>query len=129
MNWDSIGAIGAIGEIVSAVAVVVSILYLSIQIRSNTKATKASASFDATHSWALSNEQMPLFSDEMIEVFHKTYDQNAAHSDFSTVENIRALAHHRALLQKLEGQYFLYKYGYLDPGVWAKRSKWAHGLI
>jgi hypothetical protein len=52
MNWD---AIGAAGEILGALAVVVSIGYLSIQIRSNTRATRASAGFDAMHSWADSN--------------------------------------------------------------------------
>ena len=34
MNWD---AIGAIGEIVGAIAVVVSLAYLAVQIRQNTK--------------------------------------------------------------------------------------------
>ena len=51
---------GAIGEVVAAIAVVVSIVYLAAQIRSNTRATKASASFDATHSWATLNEQANL---------------------------------------------------------------------
>ncbi|MFT4817092.1 MAG: hypothetical protein ACI80L_001405 [Pseudohongiellaceae bacterium] len=126
MNWD---AIGAIGETISALAVVVSILYLSIQIRSNTRATKASASFDATHSWATSNEQVPQFSDELLGAFSKSYDSAINESDFSEIENIRLGAHNRALFQKLEGQYYLYKYGYLEPSVWKKRSEWAHGLI
>ncbi len=53
MNWE---AIGAAGEILGALAVVASIVYLSSQIRSNTRATKASAGFEAAHSWAISNE-------------------------------------------------------------------------
>ncbi len=40
MNWE---AIGAVGEIIGAIAVVVSLIYLSIQIRAGTKATKAGA--------------------------------------------------------------------------------------
>ena len=126
MNWD---AIGAIGETVSAVAVVVSILYLAVQIRSNTRATKASASFDATHSWATSNEQVPQFSDELLEAFRKTYDPNCDPKGFTDIENIRIGAHNRALFQKLEGQYYLFKFGYLALGVWEKRSAWANGLI
>jgi len=40
MNWD---AIGAIGEIISALAVLVTLVYLAIQIRQNTAAVRASA--------------------------------------------------------------------------------------
>jgi hypothetical protein len=39
MNWE---ALGAIGEIVGAVAVVVTIAYLAVQIRQNTRAVKSS---------------------------------------------------------------------------------------
>ena len=40
MNWE---AIGAGGEIVGALAVFLTLAYLSIQIRQNTKAVRASA--------------------------------------------------------------------------------------
>ena len=40
MNWD---AIGAIGEVVGAVAVFITLVYLSLQIRQNTRSVKASA--------------------------------------------------------------------------------------
>jgi hypothetical protein len=126
MNWE---AIGAIGEILGALAVVVSILYLSIQIRSNTRATKASASFDATHSWALSNEQAHGMSAEDIADLNASYDINANPNVLSEVGRFRVEAFHRALFQKLEGQYFLYKFGYLEPDLWEKRSAWAHGVI
>ena len=38
MNWD---AIGAVGEIIGAIAVVVSLMYLAIQIRTSSKLAKA----------------------------------------------------------------------------------------
>jgi len=37
MNWE---ALGAIGEIVGAVAVVVTLVYLAVQIRQNTRSAK-----------------------------------------------------------------------------------------
>lgn len=40
MNWD---AVGAIGEIVGAVAVLITFIYLSVQIRQNTKAVRSTA--------------------------------------------------------------------------------------
>jgi len=49
MNWD---AIGAVGEVVGATAVVVSIVYLSIQIRQNTRTTKLRVEKDIATEWA-----------------------------------------------------------------------------
>jgi len=40
MNWE---AIGAIGEIAGAIGVVVTLAYLSVQLRQNTKASRLSA--------------------------------------------------------------------------------------
>ena len=40
MNWE---AIGAIGEIIGAIAVFLSLIYLALQIRSNTNVEKAAA--------------------------------------------------------------------------------------
>ncbi|MGI9324326.1 MAG: hypothetical protein ACR2PZ_03835 [Pseudomonadales bacterium] len=48
MNWD---AIEAIGEVVGAVAVVLTLIYLSVQLRQNTRSSKLAALqgfFDAT---------------------------------------------------------------------------------
>ena len=40
MNWE---AIGAVGETVGALAVLVTLVYLAMQIRQNTKAVQAAA--------------------------------------------------------------------------------------
>lgn len=44
MNWD---AAGALAEIIGAVAVVISLVYLAIQVRQNTAAVAAQAAHDA----------------------------------------------------------------------------------
>ncbi len=126
MNWD---AIGAIAEIAGALAVVVSIVYLAIQIRSNTQATKASASFDATHSWSEFNNSILHASDEIIGINLKAYRPDSKASDFTDAEYWRLSALHRTIFQSLEGQYYLYKYGYLEPGVWKSRSEVARGIL
>ena len=126
MDWE---AIGAVGEIIGAIAVVVSIVYLSTQIRSNTRATKASAGFEAAHSWASTNEVVlgldPGFKAKTIE----SYSPNSTWNDFTPEERLDISILHRTLFQKLEGQYYMLKYGFLDEGIWAKRSKWAASLI
>jgi hypothetical protein len=40
MNWD---AVGAVGEIVGALAVLITLIYLSVQIRQNTKVARSAA--------------------------------------------------------------------------------------
>ena len=78
MNWD---ALGAIGEIVGAVAVVVTLAYLAVQIRQNTKAVKATSHHAITDSfnsisvliaqdpkvgrlWRLGNEDLSNLTDD-----------------------------------------------------------------
>jgi hypothetical protein len=121
--------LGAIGEVVGAIAVIVSILYLSIQVRANARAMKATASFDATHSWATLNEQLFHLEDPIIEAAIKSYEGTDSWDDFTPVMRTRLGIMHRALFQKLEGQFYLHAHGFLEPDVWAKRSSWAAGLI
>ncbi len=126
MNWE---AIGAIGEVVGAIAVVVSIIYLAVQIRSNTKTMRANAGFEATHSWANSNEAMGHFSDDQLMTIMRTFDSTESWEDFSEIERVRVSVSFRALFQKLEGQYYLYRYKTLDEGIWKNRAMFAAGLL
>jgi hypothetical protein len=126
MNWD---AIAAIGEIVGAFAVVVSIGYLSIQIRSNTRAMKASGGFDATHSWADINQAAVNWDPKMKSNMVRAMATDSRWDDFAAEDRFDITLAHRALFQKLEGQYFLYKYDFLEHGLWKKRGAWAASLI
>jgi hypothetical protein len=117
-----------IAEIAAAIAVIISLVYLAIQVRSNTKALKASASFEATHSWANTNEAI-LGDEKLIQLAIKAYDPKTLPDGLSDVERARMALVHRALFQKLEGQYYLHKYGYLEPEIWKMRRDWASGLV
>jgi hypothetical protein len=125
MDWD---AIGAIGEIIGALAVVLSIAYLAIQVNTNTRAIRSEAGFAATHSWAETNEKLFSMSDDQIINVNRAYGGSRWES-FSEVERGRMGLMMRVLFQKLEGQYFLFKYGNLDAGLWEARSSWAAGII
>ena len=126
MNWD---AIGAISEVIGAIAVVVSIIYLAVQISTNTKTMRANAGFDATHSWANLNEMMAAFPDDQLKAILRTYNSNESWDDFSELERIRISLTIRALFQKLEGQYYLYRYKTLDEDIWKNRAMFAAGLL
>jgi hypothetical protein len=125
MGWD---AIGAIGEIIGALAVVLSIAYLAVQVNTNTRAIRSEAGFAATHSWAEANEELLSLPDDQITNMTRAYG-GSGWENFSEVERARMGLIMRVLIQKLEGQYFLFKYGNLDAGLWESRSSWAAGVI
>lgn len=137
MNWESIGVIA---EVVGAVAVVVSLVYLAIQVRSNTRALRAGSSFDTAHSWATFNEQLVSMlagdsefqsggESRLVRIGAQFYGAESKADDLTDTERVLMSYMHRALFQKLEGQYFLYKLGYLDEPIWQARRDWARGII
>ena len=67
MNWD---AIGAVGEIVGALAVFLTLAYLAIQIRQNTKAVQASG-IDSSISTVSVARQSIYESDGLSEIYLK----------------------------------------------------------
>ncbi len=102
----------------------------SEQIKANTRSIKASAAFEGTHSWASTNEMIVAdLSDEFLLMAISTYDPGKTWNDFSEVHRARVTLSQRALFQKLEGLYFLHKYGNLDKAIWDARSSWAAGVI
>ena len=126
MNWD---AISAVGEMVSAVAVVTSIVYLALQVRTSTRVEKARASFDASHSWAATTDLLMGLPDDtllpLMTVFRTDFDPEA----LPDAEFHRIVLMWRSIGQKLEGQYFLYKYGLVEEDLWQKRSSIFKGFI
>ena len=65
MNWE---AIGAIGEIVGALAVFLTLAYLAMQIRQNTKAVRASAIDSSVNSISAIRSKV-LESEEVTDIY------------------------------------------------------------
>ena len=55
MDWT---AVGALGEWIGALGVVISIVFLASPVRSDMRALKAQAAYDANNGWATLNEQL-----------------------------------------------------------------------
>lgn len=126
-----------ISQIVAVVGIFASLIFVGIQLRqnseqikANTRSIKASAAFEGTHSWATTNETFAAnWSDNLLLTVLATYDPKKTWNDFSDVDRSRSALVHRALFQKLEGLYFLFKYGNLDKAIWEARLNWAAGCI
>lgn len=67
MNWD---AIGAVGEIIGALAVFITLVYLALQIRQNTRAVHSSA-LDSTVNTISIARQSIYENDEVARVYLK----------------------------------------------------------
>ncbi len=137
MDWNTAAAIA---EVVSGVAVIVSLVYLAIEVRNNTKALKASAGFDASLQMSELNEclfQAMLGDTEyqqgresrFAKLVSKIYDLEADVDDVQTSDLIILLFIHRAIFQKIEGEYYLYQHGFLDAARWEARKTWACSYI
>jgi hypothetical protein len=91
--------------------------------------TKASATFDGLHSWAEFNEQATFQSEDWHELILRAQGSDAKEEDFTDPEWMRVSVGFRAIMQKLEGQYYLYKYDLMESAIWEQRSKVARGMI
>lgn len=135
MNWE---AVSVVAEVVGAAAVVASLAYLAVQVRSNTRALRAGSSFEAAHSWATFNELVVSMlagdsefqsggESRLVRISALFYGADTKTEDLTDTDRVLMSYMHRALFQKLEGQYYLYKLGYLDAPIWYARRDWAGG--
>jgi hypothetical protein len=88
MNWD---AIGAIGEIIGALAVFITLAYLALQIRQNTRAVHSSA-LDSTVNTISIARQSIYENDEVAKVYLKGLSLPSSLNDVERVK-FRLLVH------------------------------------
>jgi len=88
MNWE---AIGAVGETVGALAVLVTLVYLSIQIRQNTKSVQAAA-VDSANS-QVSRIREVIFSDAGVANMYRRGNEDPAGLGQDDTIRYRLLVH------------------------------------
>ena len=94
MNWE---AIGAIGEIVGALAVFITLAYLALQIKQNTKAVQSSA-LDSTVNTISIARQSIYENDEVAKVYLNGLSTPEQLSDLERLK-FRLLVHNLMLSQ------------------------------
>ena len=109
-----------LGEAVGGFAVVLSLLYLTYELRTSTKALKASTASQASQSWAALNESL-VHDPELLALVDKFHSKDFQPSNFSKEELNRSALFCRVLMQKAESEYFLYESGIFPENIWEKR--------
>ena len=116
MNWD---AMGALGEIVGALAVVLSLVYLAVQVRENTRALRRAATGEAVaavREWSHRLIDNPSIN----QLFRKGLE---GMENLSADERARFVALLFNFFKTFEHLHYQYAEGGLDPEVWVG---WEH---
>jgi hypothetical protein len=110
VNWE---AAGAIGEIIGAAAVVVSLIYLASQIRTQNREARAASVHQVMHEY--SQAISSLHGPEMAEIWVR------AHEDFDSLsppERLRFIIYMMVAMRTFEDAYFQWREGRLEDDVW-----------
>ena len=126
--------LGNFGEFVGAIAVVLTLGYLAIQVRNskaavseNTKSIRSAAAAATQDSLAAINEL--IASDSSLASLLDRVSEQGSLEGLSSDERLRFTAVMRANTQRFESMYFRYEAGLLQPRVWTVRRNWLSGWI
>lgn len=112
MNWE---AIAAVADIIASIAVVVSLVYLSIQIRRQTVETKLAMGNELVNQL---NYVYANLSDnaELADLFYQGI------SDFHSLSpgrKIQISTYFSRLLRVMEGMFYQQRHGRIDSAIWS----------
>jgi hypothetical protein len=114
-----------LGEAFGGLAIFVSLLYVAIELRLNTKNVRASTSYMGAHSWPEFNEKVTS-DPEWLALINRANNNDQV---FSGDELLRLKMTGRCLMERLDGLYYLYRNGLLDRELWDVRITWARRFI
>ena len=113
MNWD---AIGAVAEVVGAIAVIVSLVYLALQIKAQNKQAKLAANHGMFRELRSASQNVG----DLAAIFVR------ANNDYQSIteeEAIRLVVYTTNLIRAWESAFLEYQEGNLDARVWESLSK------
>lgn len=117
--------ISDVSQAVGAIAVVVTLVALILETRQNTKMMRATAVWDSQMSFVSINETLAeggVLSDLAFRVF-------TAHEGLTPYERHLWHRYMRAVFQRVEAQFALYRSGVLDAEVWELRLSYTKSLL
>lgn len=110
VSWE---AAGAIGEIIGAGAVVVSLVYLASQIRTQNREARAASVHQVMHEYSEAISR--LHEPEMADIWVR------AHEDFDSLsppQRLRFVIYLMVAIRSFEDAYFQWREGRLEEDVW-----------
>lgn len=117
-----------VGETLGGVAVLVSLLYLILEVRRGNKNDRSNSAWNATLSLAALCEEIAA-SPQLTDVCRRSMDGKTQPEDLTETEFSQFLYVARSVLYKYEGQWYLWKEGSLSDEMWQNRRQWAKAFI
>ena len=109
MTWE---AAGAMGEIAGALAVVMSLFYLAVQLRNQNRESRAAAMHDI---WSEFRESLSLLGDSQ---FSAVYAKSLNEQELTDAEQLQLLVTIQVIHRVWEEAFMQWKRGRLDDDVW-----------
>ena len=109
MNWE---AVGAVGEVLGAFAVVLTLVYLAVQIRQNTSSTRASTYSDTTDGWHNYMQSQSVTDIDLL------ISLATSPSKLTLAEFYRGYYLCRVIFRRMEHDYFQFNVGTFEPETW-----------
>ena len=111
----SIAELGSLGEFIASIAVVASVLYLAVQIRTQKGEQQQRAAEALAHAWGESSRAISENS-EVADFFYRGLDDYDA---LDSIEKLRFSAVFTAMLKAYEAIFYLREEGALEEEAWS----------
>jgi hypothetical protein len=111
VNWE---AISAIGQLVGALAVVISLIYLANEVRSNARATRLAARRATLDAFNLLSQQLIVHAD-LAELYNRGLND---YESLEGTDHLRFGARMHQMFRNVEDVYYQHLERHLDPRVW-----------
>ena len=117
-----------VGEAMGGLAVLVSLIYLIVEVRRNTKTARSTALWDT--SVALGELCEGLSHDAALsELVVRGVDEGVQAEDLTAEEFAQYFLFFRSVMFKYEAQWYLWKAGTLSDEMWQNRRRWARSFV
>jgi len=117
-----------IGEIFGGLAVLVSLIYLIMEVRRNTKTARSTSAWDSAVALGELCEGLS-HSPQLSDLVVRAVDEDATLDDFTSEEFSQYFLFCRSVFFKYEAQWYLWKEGTLSDEMWQNRRRWAKAFV
>ncbi len=124
MNWD---AISSIAEVVGAIGVIVSLIFVGLQIRKSTVANEA-ATYQASVGFDIDMLMNLSSNADQARIFN-AYTWVEENAELTTIDTIRAEYQMTALLRHLENLFLQHQLGMLSEKIWQTRKALLEAVV
>ncbi|MCB1687847.1 MAG: hypothetical protein KDI33_05155 [Halioglobus sp.] len=117
-----------IGETFGGLAVLVSLIYLILEVRRNTRTAKSTAAWNATVALGELCEGMSQ-DRELSTLVIRASTEDCRFEDLSEEEIAQYFMFFRSVFFKYEAQWYLWRDGTLSDEMWQNRRRWAKSFV